>query len=264
MAYITTSGTAVIDAVLTRQGRAMMASSTQQFQITQWAVADPEVNYQIINSQTDTVDNDDPNIINLPIPQASTNGANEMFSKIYVNNTFLDQQFTASAVSTSQRVAVTTTVGDVGMLFSDDTSKILGISVTTYNPINLPYVGANYTFTFNSQYDFYTLGFVNPPNSTQVNNNWSQPSNNTNQYLFSAANSDSSGTYTQNSQGSPCIVINVQLLQTPMLYSLLAMPANSQSLLIPNFLTITQTDASGTALPNVSPATLSLQVINVL
>lgn len=262
MGYIaTTSATANIDAVLTRDGRRILASSTEQFNITQWAVADDEINYQLMTDVTN-IDNTSQNLLSLPIPEPSTNSAVELINKVWVNNTFLDQQFAASSVQTAQKVILATSKGDVGMLYSDDTSNSLSIFIGTLSPIGRPFVAPFYSLTFNSNYDFFNITFTEPPLTSQINNNWTKV--NQYQYTFTAANADSSGTYTHNHNGSPAVVFVVQLVMTPLLLQQLALPSNRSQIYIPNFLTVTQVDAAGAPDSTVSPATLPLSVINVL
>ena len=260
MAYIS-SATATIDSVLTRYGRELLSSNTKVFAPTQFAIDDGEINYQLLNDVVN-IDQDSPDILALPIPEPSTNENNEMLSKVWVNNTFLGQQFSVTSATMAQTVQITTSVGDVGVLYSDDTTRTISVWVATLNEIDKPLIGSYYRFIFTNQYDFYTIQFVNPPLNSTINNNFNQIS--ANEYDFHAVNSDSSGTYIGTPNGNPVIVFTVSLLETPGLFTALQDPTNAKAIIINNFLTVIAVDASNTQLPNVSPATLSLQINNVL
>jgi hypothetical protein len=49
MAYISNSGGIVIDAILTKRGRMLLAQGNGQFQISQYALSDSEVDYSLYN-----------------------------------------------------------------------------------------------------------------------------------------------------------------------------------------------------------------------
>ena len=63
------SSSGVIDCILTRKGRELLAKNDGSFKITKFAFGDDEINYQLYNSATD----DDSAILNLPILEASSN-----------------------------------------------------------------------------------------------------------------------------------------------------------------------------------------------
>ena len=82
---------ASVDSLMTRLGRQVLSSNTDTFQISQFAFGDQEVNYQLLNVVN--TDESCPNIENLPIPEPSTNENNELLTKIYLNQTFLGDQY---------------------------------------------------------------------------------------------------------------------------------------------------------------------------
>ena len=65
------STTAVIDAILTRKGRELLAKNDGSFQITKFAFGDDEINYQLYDA-TKTTDQD-ADILNLPVLEPISN-----------------------------------------------------------------------------------------------------------------------------------------------------------------------------------------------
>lgn len=70
MAFLDSS-TAVIDAILTKRGRELLARNDGSFQITKFAFGDDEINYQLFNI-ANTV-NPEADIINLPVLEPTSN-----------------------------------------------------------------------------------------------------------------------------------------------------------------------------------------------
>jgi len=70
MAFLDSS-TAVIDAILTRKGRELLAQNDGSFQITKFAFGDDEINYQLYDATKST--DQDADILNLPILEPISN-----------------------------------------------------------------------------------------------------------------------------------------------------------------------------------------------
>ena len=65
------STTAVIDAILTRKGRELLAKNDGSFQITKFAFGDDEINYQLYDATKAT--DQDSAILNLPVLEPVSN-----------------------------------------------------------------------------------------------------------------------------------------------------------------------------------------------
>jgi len=70
MAFLDSS-TAVIDAILTRKGRELLARNDGSFQITKFAFGDDEINYQLYDATKST--DQDSDILNLPVLEPISN-----------------------------------------------------------------------------------------------------------------------------------------------------------------------------------------------
>ena len=70
MAFLDSS-TAVIDAILTRKGRELLARNDGSFQITKFAFGDDEINYQLYDATKAT--DQDADILNLPVLEPISN-----------------------------------------------------------------------------------------------------------------------------------------------------------------------------------------------
>ena len=70
MAFLDSS-TAVIDAILTRKGRELLAANDGSFQITKFAFGDDEINYQLYDATKAT--DQDSDILNLPVLEPVSN-----------------------------------------------------------------------------------------------------------------------------------------------------------------------------------------------
>ena len=70
MAFLDSS-TAVIDAILTRKGRELLAQNNGSFQITKFAFGDDEINYQLYDATKAT--DQDADILNLPVLEPVSN-----------------------------------------------------------------------------------------------------------------------------------------------------------------------------------------------
>ena len=70
MAFLDSS-TAVIDAILTRKGRELLARNDGSFQITKFAFGDDEINYQLYDATKAT--DQDSDILNLPVLEPVSN-----------------------------------------------------------------------------------------------------------------------------------------------------------------------------------------------
>lgn len=68
MAFLDSSSS-VVDCILTRKGRELLAKNDGSFKIVKFSFGDDEINYQLYNLNTD----DDADILNLPILEPSSN-----------------------------------------------------------------------------------------------------------------------------------------------------------------------------------------------
>src|ERR1035437_954853 len=138
MGFISNAGlTSSIYAVLTRKCRQILTSNSKIFKISKFALADDEINYQILDPVN--VDIDDPNILALPISEPSTNETSEVINKIWLNQTFTGDQFGNLETNVSQNVNITSSVGNTIVLNSDDTVNTVGVWVCTFNAIDRPF-----------------------------------------------------------------------------------------------------------------------------
>lgn len=263
MSYIPNniSASSTIDAVLTREGKKILTSHDQIFKVVKYSFGDEEVNYQLLNP--DNVDQDDADIISLPIPEPSTNGSTELLNKIYVNQTFANQTFSASGVTQGQQyVYITTAVGDKALLYSDNTSYKLKAWVSTFNALDRPFVDEYYRFQFTNLIDCFAIDFISPAKSDSVNLNYTKLADN--DYIFTARNSDGSGKYERTSTGAPSILFTIRFVETLKFFDMIQKPENKESIIIPDFLTITDVDSNRTPISTIRPATLALEIKNVI
>ena len=250
---------ASVDSLMTRLGRQVLSSNTDTFQISQFAFGDQEVNYQLLNVVN--TDESCPNIENLPIPEPSTNENNELLTKIYLNQTFLGDQYQNATTTQAQYVDLQSAVGNPITLYSDDTTTKIAVWVASFDALGRPYVAPSYTFAFTTSIDCFTVQFTNPPLTDTTNLNWTQ---NGNTYTFNAQNSDGSGVYTATQYGSPSIVFSLNFTQTPNYYTLASQPQNSSSISVPTFLTVTQIDSTGAPITDIAPGMIGLSIINTM
>ncbi len=257
------SSSSTLDALITRKGRIQITDAKKTFKITKFALADDEINYNLLNP--DNIDQDDPDIVALPIPEPSTNESTEMIHRIYRQPNFLDQRFNTSA--TSQAVGqyisvISSEYGDKVVLSSDDTVKKVYVSVTTYNNIERPYVADYYNFKFTDEVDCYTIDFIYPALTNSVNNNFTKL--NQTEYIFNAGNSDGSGKYQRTPTGAPTIVFAVRFTATSKFYEQMTDPRNKSGIVIPNFVTVTQIDSARQIMTDVRSSTLPITIKNII
>lgn len=79
MAFLDSS-TAVIDAILTKKGRELLARNDGSFQITKFAFGDDEINYQLFDVTNTT--NPEQDIINLPVLEPISNDEVALLSRL--------------------------------------------------------------------------------------------------------------------------------------------------------------------------------------
>jgi hypothetical protein len=77
MAFIS-NGDLILQAVLTKRGREILYNNNERFLVSKFALADDEINYNLINQQ----DSDYTNVQNLSVVEASTNSFNALKSKL--------------------------------------------------------------------------------------------------------------------------------------------------------------------------------------
>lgn len=127
MAYVSKSATIVVDAILTKRGRQLLASGVQNFNITKFAVADDQVDYSLTGLQT--------NISNYYILQPVPYGQSFMKYKLYTqNNTTINDVIYDIQVSNLDYNITNQWAGAAGI--------IMNIIPTTTN-----YSTQDYTFT---------------------------------------------------------------------------------------------------------------------
>jgi len=259
MSYLPhSSDTVVLDAILTRKGRELIARNDQSFKIRKYGFADDDINYKLMTSPN--IDEDDPQIMSLPIAEPSSNESMEMIHKIWVNQTFLNEQFSNFEQSNGQYVLISTQVGNQALIYSNDTTTKLRAWVASYNTIDRPYVADFYRFKFTSDIDFFSIQFESPLFSDTVQNNFTKISNS--EYIFNAVNSDGSGRYERTDFGAPTVVFSIRFIETPQFYDVLAQPQNKDSILVPDFLTVTQIDSARNPVSDVKVGSLSLLIKN--
>lgn len=255
------SASSVVHATLTRIGKYLITANDDVFKPVYFACSDDDILYPLLD--VDNVDQNDADILALPISEPSTNENNELIYKVWVDNTFENQRFVGQEQTLGQKVLITSNYGDIVTLHSDDTSRTVQTWITTINPIGRPYIAENYKLDFTSDYNFFTIEFTNPPKTDVVNNNYDVIKENQS-YIFTAVNKDGSGKYTGTMFGSPSIVFNIRLIETEQLFSELQKSQNRDRIYIPNFLTVTQIDSARTDIANVQKGTISLEVINII
>lgn len=81
MAFQNNSGDIILDIVLTDEGRRRLAAGDNTFQITQFALGDDEINYELFD-KTSTTALQDLSILQTPILEAFTNNTSMMKSKL--------------------------------------------------------------------------------------------------------------------------------------------------------------------------------------
>lgn len=79
MAFLDSS-TAVIDAILTKKGRELLAKNDGSFQITKFAFGDDEINYQLFDVSNTT--NPEQDIVNLPVLEPISNDEVALLSRL--------------------------------------------------------------------------------------------------------------------------------------------------------------------------------------
>ena len=110
------STTAVIDAILTRKGRELLAKNDGSFQITKFAFGDDEINYQLYDATRAT--NQDADILNLPVLEPISNSDVALLYRLI------------SLPQGSLKIATLRTTPTIGQVdYGDD----LNITVTTEN-----------------------------------------------------------------------------------------------------------------------------------
>ena len=83
MAFLDNSGDIILDAVLTDTGRMRLAKGDGSFKITQFALADDEINYELYDaSHASGSAYYDLDILQTPILEAFTNNTSTMKSKL--------------------------------------------------------------------------------------------------------------------------------------------------------------------------------------
>lgn len=261
MSYLSNSSTGnIIDSVLSRYGKRLLTSSTEVFAVTKFALGDDEIPYQLVDQSN--IDQYDSDILSLAIPEPSTNMSSELIHKIYVNEPFADGQFNGSLTSQSisQFVDLTSSFGDKIILNSSDTVTKTLVSISTFNQINRPYIGKFYNIKINDTVDCFTFDFLSPVFTDTINNNYTELS--PTEFVFSAVNSDGSGTYTKNSSGVPVITMAFRFSETVNFFELIKKPENKLSINVANFLTVTQIDESRQPLTDIRTASMPLQINN--
>jgi hypothetical protein len=311
------SSAIVIDATLTRTGRRFLIGDDVQFNPVKFAIADDEVNYQLmLIDGVQNIDDVSHSITSLPISEPCTNDASEMMFKVYVNQTYLNQQFADTIAPGIYISSTISTGGQRIQLHSDDTTSKASISFNSTNQNGRSFISPYYYVKFDTSYDFINYGFLYPSFTTLSNDNWEiadsilqsnmtdntmnvdkssvpvsmsapninmappmsvvnrlgQMSTKTNNeilsqqgaYVFNKASKTGNNPYKGTPYGSPCIVVQAGFTETTMYHELKLLPENKQSIIVPNFVTITQLDINKQIDPKVAAISIPLEIINIL
>lgn len=124
------STSATIHAIHTINGRRMLSSNDELYEITQFAFADDEINYQFMDSDL-SIDQSDDDLANWPILEPSSNARNEMKNKIWVNKVIDDSRFDGSSPESGQFVRVELTTGSQGILNTQDNAPMFMSAIQT-------------------------------------------------------------------------------------------------------------------------------------
>lgn len=127
MAYISKSATIVVDAILTKRGRQLLASGVTNFEITKFAVADDEVDYSLTGLQS--------NISSYYILQPVPYGESFMKYKLYTQNT-----------TTTLDVLYDIQVSNLNYNITNEWAGAAGITMNL-TPTTTNYTTQDYTFT---------------------------------------------------------------------------------------------------------------------
>jgi hypothetical protein len=124
MAFID-STSAIIDCVLTRKGKELLAKNDGSFKIAKYALSDDEINYQLYNVTND----DDSQILSLPILEPSSNEKSMMKYKLVTIGK--GTTFIAIVVVVPDNITLSTSIQDL-MIGSVTVSTLYG-NDSSYN-----------------------------------------------------------------------------------------------------------------------------------
>lgn len=124
------STSATIHAIHTTNGRRMLSSNDELYEITQFCFADDEINYQFMDSDL-SIDESDDDLAQWPILEPSSNARNEMKNKIWVNKVIDDSRFDSSLPESGQFVRVELTTGSQGILNTQDNAPMFMSAIQT-------------------------------------------------------------------------------------------------------------------------------------
>lgn len=129
MAYISRSATIVVDAILTKRGRQLLSSGTENFNISKFAVSDDQIDYSLQDLQT--------NISKYYILEPTPFAQAFMKYKLYTQES-----------SNQLDVLNTIQVSGLNQNITNPWDGMVGITMTL-TPTTTNYVSETYTFTIN-------------------------------------------------------------------------------------------------------------------
>jgi hypothetical protein len=170
------SSSATIHAKHTIDGRRILSSNDELYEVTQFAFADDEINYQFMDADL-SIDRSDDDLANWPILEPSSNSRNELTNKIWVNRVIGDNRFTKQIPETGKIVRVELTTGSQGILSSRDTQPMFRSAIQTIvtnsstlqreirvdsYEIMISNTGTNYVRSGKDFFDFFMFEMISP------------------------------------------------------------------------------------------------------
>jgi hypothetical protein len=126
------SASSTVYAVQTTEGRRILSSNDEVFNITQFCFADDEINYQFLDDDL-SIDTEDSDMLHWPVLEPSTNSRNEAKSKVYVNRV-TGNQFVLALPDTGRYIITQLTTGAQGIISAND--NLPGFMVAIQSVIN--------------------------------------------------------------------------------------------------------------------------------
>lgn len=170
------SSSATIHAKHTIDGRRILSSNDELYEVTQFAFADDEINYYFMDADL-SIDRSDDDLANWPILEPSSNSRNELMNKIWVNKVVGDNRFTEQASETGKIVRVELTTGSQGILTSRDVQPMFRSAIQTITTntltlqreirvdayeITINNTGTNFVRNGKDFFDFFMFEMISP------------------------------------------------------------------------------------------------------
>ena len=170
------SSSATIHAKHTTDGRRILSSNDELYEITQFSLGDDEINYQFMDADL-SIDREDDDLANWPVLEPSSNSRNELANKMWVNKVIGDNRYTEQIPETGKIVRLELTTGSQGILSSRDNLPMFRsamqtivtnsstlqreIRVDSYE-ITISNTGNNYVRNGKDFFDFFIFEMVSP------------------------------------------------------------------------------------------------------